>query len=195
MKPAISAELQRLHQLAWRAGTWMDQGWWHELDLSPWQQSYQHHPVCRPALDRLIAKRRNFPKTPMPASLTPRQQAMLALEPRLPRLLTALGLLAMECPDYLLLGSYRRPLAACLGERGCDQLLALSTFSSPRQPDLAPEQVAAAALDLGTRWWRSADPNCPVQASLSILLPPGPAEPMPVIGDAMQWLMRIGRFL
>ncbi|AUH50662.1 hypothetical protein CXB49_07530 [Chromobacterium sp. ATCC 53434] len=195
MKPEIPADLQRLHQLAWRAGAWMDDGWWHELGLSPWRQSYLQHPACRPALDRLIAQRRGFPQTPLPATLTAQQQAMLALEPRLPRLLAALGLLAMACPDYLLLGRYRRPLAASLGERACDQLLALGVFAAPRPPDLAPEQVAAAALDLGTRWWRSGNAACPARTALSILQPPGPAEAMSAMGDAIPWLMRIGRFL
>ena len=57
MTAILCASLQRLHQLTWQAGEWMDEGWWSAISLQPWQLSYQQYPATRPALNRLIAGR------------------------------------------------------------------------------------------------------------------------------------------
>lgn len=191
----ISASLQRLHQLAWQPGQWMDSDWWQTLSLQPWQESYQRHPVLRPALDALIVSRRGFPLQALPASLTPFQEQLLALESRLPRLCMALGLLALSCPDYLLMGDYRRQLSSVLGTHGCDLLLALGGFPDQQSPTLVPEELAASALARGVAWLRHSAGDCVACQTLVITLPPEPELAVPELGPAFPWLLRIGRFL
>lgn len=195
MTMTISSSLQRLHQLAWQAGEWMHQGWWHALSLTHWQHSYHRHSACRSLLNQLIAQRRRFPLNPLPLELTSQQQQLLALEPRLLHLCTALGLLAMACPDYLLLGKYRRQLSVSLGEYGCDQLLTLGTFLSPESATLAPEALSEAAQKLGIRWLQNEADACPVVAAMQIVLPPVDRAVLPVLESPVPLLLRIGRFL
>lgn len=195
MSTPLIAPVQRLHQLAWQAGHWMDDGWWPALELTQWQNSYRDHPTCRPAINWIIAERRQFPLAALPTVLTAQQTTLMTLEPKLPSLLTALGLLAIGCPDYLRLGRYRRQLAAHLGERSCNQLLALSPHTLPSPPSLQPEQLASGAYDAGLRWWRHHAADCPVHHALSILQAPGPSQPVPALGAVIPWLLRIARFL
>ncbi|MCC3703340.1 hypothetical protein LLS47_02265 [Rouxiella badensis] len=195
MNDALSEPLKRLHQLAWQAGAWMDEGWWQSLSLADWQKSYQQYPRTRPQLDRLIAARRGFPQSALPSTLTPEQLKLLKLEDRLPGLCTALGLLAISCPDYLMIGHYRRVLSDILGSRGCDQLLALGEFSSPRPASLSPETLVEQAQETGTAWWRSASEHCEVCNAMQIILPPGVSEVVPTLGSPIPWLLRIGRFI
>jgi Type III secretion system subunit len=195
MNGEISSSLQRLHQLAWQAGEWMHQGWWQVLSLTNWQNSYRRHSACRPLLNQLISQRRGFPLHPLPSELTSQQQQLLALEPRLLHLCTALGLLAMACPDYLLLRKYRCRLSVHLGEHGCDQLLTLGTFISPEPATLDPESLSEAAQELGVRWLQNGADACPVVAAMQIVLPPIDGTVLPRLESPVPWLLRIGRFL
>ncbi|MDL4454945.1 type III secretion system domain-containing protein [Klebsiella michiganensis] len=195
MTLAIDAGVQRLHQLAWQPGAWMHPAWWQHLTLDAWQQSYRDYPACRATIDAVIIQQRAFPSTPLPAELSNDQRQLLNLEPRLPRLCTALGLLALGCPDYLLTGSYRRCLLPILGEQGCDRLLALGKFHVSSPPLLTAEQISEQALERGLRWWRADVSRCPVRQTLTWCLPPGPVESADSFGAAIPWLLRIGRFL
>ena len=195
MTATLCASLQRLHQLTWQAGEWMDEGWWSALSLQPWQLSYQQYPATRPALNRLIAGRLGIAQAPLPGQLTAQQQQLMALEPRLQHLCTALGLLAIACPDYLLLGRYRRQLGLQLGNRACDQLLALGVFDSTQPAILPAEQLLAGASERGIAWLRASAENCLVCRALQIILPPGSPAAVPALGSAVPWLLRIGRFL
>lgn len=195
MHSAIPNGIRRMHQLAWQPGAWMHAGWWTALELAPWQDSYRRYPACRSGIDRLIVARRGFPRAALPGALAPQQAALLALEPRLPQLITALGLLTLNCPDYLLMGPYRRALKSCLGERGGDQLLALHHDWRAGPAALTPDALAAAAFDAGSGWWRRDAGSCMAHAALAILLPPTGKLPGAVPGPAADWLIKIGRFL
>jgi len=195
MSAVISAPLQRLHQLSWQPGEWMDEGWWQTLSLAPWQQCYQRYPASRGRLNHLIARRCRETLGPLPASLSAPQEQLMSLESKLPRLCTALGLMAIGCPDYLLLGEYRRQLAFSLGERGCDQLMVLGSFTSPPLAMLTAEALPAMAQARGIGWLCSAAPQCPVIEALRMVLPPTEATTETTLGSPIPWLLRIGRFL
>lgn len=195
MTITIDAGVQRLHQLVWQPGEWMHAEWWQALTMDAWHQSYRDYPECRAAINLAIIQQRAFPCAPLPSTLNDRQQQLLGLESRLPRLCTALGLLALGCPDYLLNGSWRRRLVPILGEHGCDQLLAIGKFHVSALPLLAADQINEQALARGLGWWRSDATHCPVWQALTLCLPPGPAESADNLGSAIPWLLRIGRFL
>ncbi|MBP5078563.1 hypothetical protein HUS84_32350, partial [Pseudomonas chlororaphis] len=152
-------------------------------------------PACRPSIDRLILRHRGITWTSLPACLDARQHAMLALEPRLPQLVIALGVVALNCPDHLLLKDHRQALEPYLDERHCEQLLALHRGWSPTEPALPAETLSQAALHAGTRWWlRDVEP-APLSDLLSLRLPPVADALLSVRENAIHWLIKLGRFL
>ncbi|MGY4818371.1 type III secretion system domain-containing protein [Pseudomonas chlororaphis subsp. piscium] len=192
---AIDQGVQHLHQWGWKPGKWMHEGWWSHLGLAPWRAVYHSRPACRPSIDRLILRHRGITWTSLPAGLDARQRAMLALEPRWPQLVIALGVVALNCPDHLLLKDHRQALAPYLDERHCEQLLALHRGWSHTEPALPAEALSQAALHAGTRWWlRDVEP-APLSDLLSLRLPPVADALLSVRENAIHCLIKLGRFL
>ncbi|KVD74106.1 hypothetical protein WS62_06420 [Burkholderia sp. ABCPW 14] len=168
----LTPELQRLHRLGWQPGAAMHDGWWPHLGLAAWRDSYRRHPACRAAIDRLIVVRRGYPCAALPARLDERQSALLSVEPRIGALIVALGVIALDCADHLLVRQYRERLAARIGERGCAQLLALHRGWRSVARVAAPERIVDAATAAGVRWWRRDAASCVVATLLASRLPP-----------------------
>ncbi|KVE36805.1 type III secretion system domain-containing protein [Burkholderia sp. BDU5] len=168
----LTPELQRLHRLGWQPGAAMHDGWWPHLGLTAWRDSYRRHPACRAAIDRLIVVRRGYPRAALPARLDERQRALLSVEPRIGALIAALGVIALDCADHLLVRQYRERLAARIGERGCAQLLALHRGWRSAARVAAHERIVDAATDAGVRWWRRDAASCVVATLLASRLPP-----------------------
>ncbi len=192
--PGVPPPVRLLHRLAWQPGADMHADWWQRLELARWRHDYQRHPACRAAIDREIVVRRGFPDRPLPGVLDGRQSALLTLVPRLPGLVVALGLIALDCPDYLLMGAYRRALAAHLGSRACDQLLALHRPWRGERTLPATAALVSGAAAAGAHWWARDGQGCPARMALALLLPAGdgPAPPMATAADC---LLRVERFL
>lgn len=201
---AVSASIcpwvQRLHRLAWRPGEAMHAQWWPYLGLGNWQEDYRRQAACRRALDALIVQRRGYPASALPAVLSEQQRQMMALEPRLPSLLVGLGVVAARLPELLLLGEYRRPLAAELGTGGCEQLAALVGDGGAAHRLPAPAQLPGWLRGIGIRWLDDTLRGSVVWSALSICLPPpeGGASNAPIpLPDrpALPMLMRLDRLL
>lgn len=199
MNSDLSLPVQRLHQLAWQPGAWFDSSWWRHLRLAEWQALYHRHPYCRSAIDATLIARRGFPKEPLPAVLSARQCALLALESRLYALTTALGLIALDCPEYLLLRESREALSPLVGNRACEQLYFLHTgwHAQPAISDFA--QLGDVALRAGTQWLSQTAGDCAASQGLLGLLPhsgdPEPNSPAAPTVGAQDWLIKLGRFL
>lgn len=192
---AVDKTVQRLHQWGWQPGHWMHEDWWPHLGLAPWRSVYRSLATCRPSIDRLILQHRGVAWTSLPARLDAEQRAMFALEPRLPRLIVALGVVALNCPDHLLFKDNRLALEPYLSERSCDQLLALHRGWSGNEHALPAETLSRAALHAGTRWWlRDVEP-APLSDLLTLRLPPVTDAALSNRDNAVQWLTRVGRFL
>lgn len=193
---SLCPAVQRLHALAWRPGAVMHRGWWGYLGLDAWRDDYRRHPGSRRALDALIVQRRGFPAAPLPAALSDEQRRLLALEPRLPVLLVALGAVAARAPELLLLGDYRRQLLAVLGDDGCDQLAALVPDGKGPSLSRPPEQIVEWLRELGRLWLEQTLPGSTVWQALSICLPPpGALLATPPPGLALPMLFRLERLL
>ncbi|ESJ24520.1 hypothetical protein B551_0205460 [Cupriavidus sp. HPC(L)] len=193
---SLCPAVQRLHALAWRPGAVMHQGWWGYLGLDAWQDDYRRHPGSRRALDALIVQRRGFPAGPLPATLSDQQRRLLAIEPRLPMLLVALGAVAARAPELLLLGDYRRQLLAVLGDDGCDQLAALVPDGKGAALSRPPEQIVEWLRELGRLWLDHTLPGSTVWQALSICLPPPDSLlATPPAGLALPMLFRLERLL
>lgn len=196
MNPVVlTPELQRLYQLAHTPGSWMNEAWWTHLGLAGWQESYERFTGCRASLDRLIAQRRAWHWSTLPARLSPLQQELLALESRFVRLITALGLVALNCADHLLHKSHRQALWPCLEAHHCNQLLGLHQGWSDSEAALPAAALADTALQAGARWWQRDLTPCPVTDVLALHLAPVSEGPGSPTDNAHHWLIKIGRFL
>lgn len=191
----FSLVIQRLHELAWQPGKWMDAAWWPYLGLSNWQDSYQRYPSCRPILDKLIIKQRQFPAGPLPGEVDDKSSALITWEPKLPRLVISLGLIALGCQDYLRFGRYRRVLTPILGTQGCDQLLALYSNWRDEPAQIDEDSLVTEATRFGLHWLSENTDNI-IHQALVIKLPPCDPVTLPTPGEAaFPILTKLARFL
>ncbi len=197
----------RLARLIWQPGLHMDAGWWREFDMFSWRETYQRHAVCRAHIDRLLIARRGWPGTTTHDCAPPESDvahAMLRLVPSLRRVSLAYGLRMLGCPDYLLLGTYRRALSTWLDAWQCDRLL-LTRREWPTRSTFSPEQIVGAALaTTGAYLDGAAEPLAldvmTVARAARILLPPpvdgGHMTPdMPAADDIWARLVSLEKML
>ncbi|SUA90186.1 type III secretion system domain-containing protein [Pandoraea pulmonicola] len=177
------AAVTQLAQLIWQPGSRMDDGWWRAFEMKPWREVYRRHPVCRAHIDALLIARRGWPSTGEALRCVPPRseaaRAMLRLVPDLRRIALAYGLRALGCPDYLLLGVFRRALSPWLDAWQCDRLL-LTRSEWPARSSVAPEALAGEALStagacLDAASASSCDEVATMGAAVRILLPPAHA--------------------
>ncbi|RQR48090.1 type III secretion system subunit [Burkholderia sp. Bp9126] len=179
----------------------MHDDWWAHLGLEAWRDNYRRYPTCRSAIDRLIVMRRGYPVTTLPGALDDRQHQLLAVESRIGTLIIALGAIALDCADYLLMKAYRDQLASHLGGQGCAQLLALHAGWRSTARVSEPSCILDAATSAGIRWWQRDAGSCIVSTLLGSRLPPfcappAPDElPAPTGKSAADTLLKIARFL
>ncbi|MCU1748813.1 type III secretion system domain-containing protein [Pseudomonas sp. 6D_7.1_Bac1] len=192
---SISNSVQRLHQLGWQPGAWMHDDWWTQRELAQWQTSYQRYPACRPGIDKLILQHHGFELAALPGALNTQQQVLLSLEPRFTQLIIALGVIALNCPDHLLMKACRQALMPHIDERDCDQLLALHHGWSRSEHAVPADTLTNTALGIGTRWWLRDASDCPVSRMLAMQLPRITDKAIAIPENAVNGLIRIGRFL
>ncbi|MBN9095242.1 type III secretion system domain-containing protein [Pandoraea pnomenusa] len=141
----------RLARLIWQPGGQMDEGWWHAFEMTPWRDAYRRHPACRASIDAQLIVRRGWPavrEARGPHAVPPCSEAAKARLRRLPtlrRVAVAYGLRTMGCPDYLLLGAYRRALSPWLDAWQCDRLL-LACAEWPARATCPPDRIVVAAM-------------------------------------------------
>ncbi|RKT98762.1 type III secretion system subunit [Burkholderia sp. Nafp2/4-1b] len=168
----FTSALQRLHRLGWQPGATMHDDWWQHLGLAEWRDKYHRYPACRQAIDRVIVARRGFPRAPLPACLDSRQNALLAAEPRIDSLIIALGVIALDCADHLLVKQYRAHLVGGIGERACTQLLAVHRGWRSSARVALPERLIETATVAAVHWWQRDADACIVATILASRLPP-----------------------
>jgi hypothetical protein len=193
----ITPAIQLLHRLAWQPGALMHSAWWSHLGFGSLQDCYSRHAQCRAPIDRLIVSRRGYPVAALPTRLDARQTALLGIESRLPKLIIALGLIALDSADYLLVKSYREHLLFHLGQRGCEQLLAVHRGWHSRKRVSSPADVVSVALSVGVRWWQRDATSCITATLLTSKLPPPLRDISCTLPDniALDKVLKIDRFL
>ncbi|VVE48442.1 type III secretion system domain-containing protein [Pandoraea anhela] len=201
----------RLACLIWQPGLHMDDGWWDVLGLSAWKAAYRRHPACRLHVDRLLIERRGWPSVARTRGCVPAESdvanTILNLLPNLRRVALAYGLRWLGCPDYLLLGTYRRALSRWLDAWQCDRLL-LMRRDWPSSPEFPSESIASAALAVTGACLDAASLASPISDSdavtahmaARILLPPPDNAPtlpsdLPVVDDIWPRLAALERML
>ncbi|VVE76820.1 hypothetical protein PSP31121_00911 [Pandoraea sputorum] len=126
----------------------MDAGWWNTFGMSEWRTPYLRYVACRPPVDRLLVERRGWPVAVRTDCTLARSEAalgMLHLMPNLRRVALAHGLRVLGCPDYLMLGTFRRALSPWLDAWQCDRLL-LTRHEWPSHRAFEADELAMAAM-------------------------------------------------
>ena len=189
----ITPAQQRLHALWHRPGTVMADAWWQHVSMQSWQQPYTEHAGVRPPLDALIAERLGHRGAIPP--LTPHAQALLDDGHDSEMLCIALGLWALNCPDYLLLRPYRMALVEPLGDATLAQLCALFPATASAPASVEPSQLVDTARAAGGSWLAAAEDRA--VAATRLLWPPAETatradlsatSPIPLLDKLRKWL-------
>ncbi|MBF0035737.1 hypothetical protein HAX39_24555 [Citrobacter freundii] len=139
-----------LYHLFIRPGYHLHQDHWQLTSLADWREDYLARPGMRPVIDRQLRKMLAWRWPAEGGHLTHKQREWMSWLPELPRLLTALGLVHLACPEYLLRKDYRDSLASVLCPQTLNQLLGLwQAQSCP--PVMMPDVLADGALRTGMR--------------------------------------------
>jgi hypothetical protein len=189
----ITPAHQRLHALWHRPGAVMDDGWWQHMSMDAWRQPYSEHAMVRPSLDAVLAEQLGHQGAIPPLS----SQAQILLDDARggEAFCIALGLWALNCPDYLLLRPYRQVLCEVLGESTLAQLCTLFPTTANAPATIEPPQLIDAARAAGGAWLARANDRAvaatrllwsPAQTSVPIEVPN--ACPMPVLDRLRKWL-------
>jgi len=141
--------IPQLAQWCFSPGKNMHASWWQHLGIGSWASYYGRNPILDRQLDALIRKRTLLPHyRQLIFPMTEIQQGVLRMWPRLPSLLICLGILLLECPDYLLRREYRLSLNAAIGESTVDQLWMLWR-GGKREPLLSADELILNAQQWG----------------------------------------------
>lgn len=140
----------RLYHLFIRPGYHLHEEHWRQTSLADWRDDYMHSPALRPAIDRQLRKTLAWRWPTEGAKLTQKHRDWLSWLPDMPRLILALGLVHLSCPDYVLLGEYRKALEPSLGVQALNQLAGLWQGEG-HQPELTPDELMPGALQMGMR--------------------------------------------
>ena len=168
--PALNESVRLVHQLTWTPGRTLHLTWWDQLGLAPWRLPYAEYPHLRRPIDAMIAARCGVPHAPLAITLSPQQQALIGLGARLRLAIAALGVLALNTADYLLLRCYRAALVKLLGEALCMRILAAIPVSESRAC-IPAEQLVDVALQAGIFTLDAELATCAVWRALRPTLP------------------------
>ncbi|EAB9443105.1 hypothetical protein CSU32_01660 [Salmonella enterica subsp. diarizonae] len=141
-------EYQILVRLYACPGEFIHGQYWALYELSHWLDDYQMFPALRPSIDHLLHHHLGWKWHTQAAEMSPCQRQWITWIPKLPVMLTALGLISLNSIDYFLLGDYRRVLIHLLGEVTVNQLFSL-WHGENAAPTVAAHELPAVSFSLG----------------------------------------------
>ncbi|WP_145506427.1 type III secretion system domain-containing protein [Yersinia alsatica] len=169
----LTADIRYLHQLAWRPAQFAHPLWLAAVGVRTDNYRYGHHRELDLVLDSALNRLRNFPQQALPAVLDKRQQCQIVGAERLSARCVALGLVYLQCDDYLRLRCYRQGLSPLLSEDDIQQLMGMG-YRGQFSAKLSPQSLPDVALRLGHSLAHQVRSNCMIWRALSISLPPQP---------------------
>ncbi|CNK97326.1 Uncharacterised protein [Yersinia frederiksenii] len=169
----LTADIRYLHQLAWRPAQFAHPLWLAAVGVRTDNYRYGRHRELDLVLDSALNRLRNFPQQALPAVLDKRQQCQIVGAERLSARCVALGLVYLQCDDYLRLRCYRQGLSPLLSEDDIQQLMGMG-YRGQFSAKLSPQSLPDVALRLGHSLAHHVRSNCMIWRALSISLPPQP---------------------
>ncbi|MFL4558479.1 type III secretion system domain-containing protein [Yersinia kristensenii] len=193
----LTPDIRYLHQLAWRPAQFAHPLWLAVAGVNPESYRYGRSQLLDTALNRVLNRLRNFPQQALPAVLSQQQQCQIVASERLSARCLALGLVHLQCDDYLRFRHYRQSLSPLLSEGDIQQLMGMG-YRGHLPARLNPQQLPAVALRLGQSLAHDARCDDVVWRAMSISLPPltrALSLPRAISLSADHWLTRLERLL
>ncbi|WP_145595181.1 type III secretion system domain-containing protein [Yersinia aleksiciae] len=193
----LTTDIRHLHQLAWQPARFAHPLWLTAIGVKAEYYHYGRSDALDSALNRALIRQRKFPLYSLPAVLSQQQQQQMAGYQRLPALCLALGLVHLQCADYLRLRRYREVLAPLLNEGNIHQLIGLG-YCGHLPARLSPQHLLNVALRFGHSLAHQIRHDDVVWRAISITFPPQPralslSSALSLSAD--HWLTRLERLL
>ncbi|CNI98987.1 type III secretion system domain-containing protein [Yersinia bercovieri] len=193
----FTTDIRHLHQLAWQPAKFAHPLWLEKAGVKAEHYHYGRSHALDNALNRVLIRQRKFPEHPLPATLNQQQQYQMAGHQQLSSRCLALGLVHLQCDEYLRLRHYREGLLPLLNERNIQQLMGLG-YHGHLPARLSRQQLPSVALRFGHRLAHQVRHDEVVWRAISIQLPPQPRAlslPAALLLSAEHWLARLERLL
>ncbi|MFA3780251.1 type III secretion system domain-containing protein [Yersinia sp. 1652 StPb PI] len=169
----LTADIRHLHQLAWRPAQFAHPLWLAAMGIKTENYCYGRSNALDRVLDNALIRQRKFPQQALPAVLSKPQRERMASYPRLSAHCLALGLVHLQCGDYLRLRRYRERLSPLLDEADIQQLIGMG-YQGHLPASLSPQHLPTVALRLGHSLAHQVRHDDVVWRATSISLPPQP---------------------
>ncbi|MCL1123677.1 type III secretion system domain-containing protein [Shewanella surugensis] len=187
-----------LNQLMWQPCTRMHPSWWKQLDLERWQDLFYSSRLMSRRVNLLTISRLPAFDRGMHLKLTEQDKKLLTFGERLPVLLTGVGLVLLNSPDYITMRMYRDALFEVFTSEQIQQMLSLwpegGDVGICTAENLMRAAQQLAIRELNNRWqdsqvWQALVPTLPcIQEGVL-------ADVKAPIQDAERWLFRLERFI
>lgn len=193
----LTADIRYLHQLAWRPAQFAHPLWLAAVGIRAENYRYGRHRELDSVLDSALNRLRNFPQQALPAVLNKQQQCQIVGPERVSARSVALGLVYLQCDDYLRLRRYRQALSPLLNEDDIQQLMGMG-YRGRLPATLSPRHLPDIAFRLGHSLAHHVRANCLIWRAISISLPPQPraltlSQALSISVD--NWLSRLEHLL
>lgn len=193
----LTTHIRYLHQLAWRPAQFAHPLWLAAVGVNAENYSYGRSRALDSVLNNALNQRRSFPQFALPAVLTKQQQCQMVSPERLSARCLALGLVHLQCDDYLRIRCYRQALSPLLSEGDIQQLMGMG-YRGYLSVRLSPQDLLHTALRLGHSLAHHVRAHCIIWRAMSILLSPYPRAlflPRRLAISADCWLTRLERLM
>lgn len=181
-------------------GEFLHEQYWELHNLNDWRDDYLTFPTLRTTIDRLLHQRLGWEWYEQPDGLTECQRQWIVWMPKLPIMLTCLGLISLNSVDYFLLGNYRRVLISILGEVTLNQLFTLWQGENEASIVTADE-LPGVAFSLGLQFFSQVVGHDWIGKMIMHTLPPIECNDdveqlsQSELDEMSAILLRIGRFI
>ncbi|WP_299007023.1 type III secretion system domain-containing protein [uncultured Shewanella sp.] len=194
----MAPEDKRLNELMWQPCVTMHASWWKALALEKWQGIYHSNRLLNQRVNKLVVSVLPPFERVMTLNLTKQDKMLLNMGERLVVLLTGVGLILMNSPDYITMKQYRESLLRVFSFEQIQQMLSLWPQGG-KAGDCDAESLietaqhmAISALNLkwkGSQVWQALKPTLPFVSE------EGLDKAKTYVHDAERWLFRLERFI
>lgn len=194
----MAPEDKRLNEFMWQPCATMHASWWKALKLEKWQAIYHRNRLLHQRVNKLaVSVLPPFDRV-MTLNLTEQDKMLLNMGERLLVLLTGVGLILLNSPDYITMRPYREALLRVFTYEQIQQMLSLWPQGGEIGDCCADnlietaQHMAIGAFNLkwkGSQVWQALKPTLPFVSE------EGLENAKTSSHDAERWLFRLERFI
>ncbi|WP_298775607.1 type III secretion system domain-containing protein [uncultured Shewanella sp.] len=194
----MAPEDKRLNEFMWQPCATMHPSWWQALGLEKWQTISHRSRLLNQRVNKLaVSVLPPFDRS-MKLNLTEQDKILLNMGERLLVLLTGVGLVLLNSPDYITMRQYREALLNVFTYEQIQQMLSLwpegGEVGDCSAEDLIETAQHVAIKHFNVQWeasqvWQALKPTLPFVSE------DGMEETASSPHDAKRWLFRLERFI